>query len=164
MAFIVLQTDFGGTSAPMTGICKIVSRELQVYDLTHQVPKFNVQIAGKNVAETIPFWPEGTVFVSVVDPGVGTPRRASVAKTCNGYYVVTPDNGTLTAIQDTFGIEEIREIDQSINRYQGNEWSNKSDIFHGRDIFAYCGARLAAGVITYEQVGKSYPVTEIVRV
>jgi S-adenosylmethionine hydrolase len=111
----------------------------------------------------MPFWPEGTVFVSVCDPGVGTPRKASVAKTSNGYYIVTPDNGTLAPVMDSCGIDEIREIDQTINRYHGNEWSDKSNIFHGRDIFAYCGARVAAGVISFEEVGKAYPVSEIVR-
>lgn len=162
MNYIVLQTDFGTTSPAMTGMCKLVDRELKVYDLTHMVPKFNVKAAGKNLVETLPCWPKGTVFVSVCDPGVGTPRKASVAKTANGYYIVTPDNGTLTEIKDTFGIEAIREIDQTINRYHGNEWSSKSDIFHGRDIFAYCGARLAAGVITFDEVGPAYSVSEIV--
>ncbi len=162
MGYIVLQTDFGGTSAVMSGMCKLVSRDLKVFDLTHHVPKFNVQKAGENIAEVIPFWPEGTVFVSVCDPGVGTPRKASVAETFNGYYVVTPDNGTLTPIKEKYGIRAIREIDQTINRYHGNEWSDKSDIFHGRDIFAYCGARLAAGIISFEEVGPAYPVDEII--
>ena len=163
MGYIVLQTDFGGgPSAPMTGMCKLVSRDLKVYDLTHNVPKFNVRAAGENIADVIPFWPEGTVFVSVCDPGVGTPRKASVAETLNGYYIVTPDNGTLTPILEKFGIKAIREIDQRINRFHGNAWSSKSDIFHGRDIFAYCGARLAAGVICFEEVGPAYPVEEII--
>ena len=163
MGYVVLQTDYGGTSAVMSGMCKLVDRSLQVYDLTHQVPKFNVRAAGENLVEVMPFWPEGTVFVSVCDPGVGTPRKASVAKTSNGYYIVTPDNGTLAPVMDSCGIDEIREIDQTINRYHGNEWSDKSNIFHGRDIFAYCGARVAAGVISFEEVGKAYPVSEIVR-
>ncbi|MBO6159075.1 MAG: SAM-dependent chlorinase/fluorinase [Firmicutes bacterium] len=162
MGYILLQTDFGGTSAVMSGMCKLVSRDLHVYDLTHFVPKFNVKKAGENIAEVMPYWPAGTVFVSVCDPGVGTPRRACVAKTSNGCYVVTPDNGTLSPIMDRFGIDEVREIDQTINRYHGNEWSDKSDIFHGRDIFAYCGARLSAGVISFEQVGPAYPIGEIV--
>lgn len=163
MGFIVLQTDFGDTCAPMTGMCKIVDPSLMIYELTNQVPKFNVSAAGKNLKETLPCWPEGTVFVSVCDPGVGTPRKASVAKTTNGYYIVTPDNGTLTDVLEAFGIEGIREIDQSVNRFPGNEWSSDSDIFHGRDIFAYCGARLASGIITFEEIGPLYPVEEIVK-
>jgi len=163
MGYVVIQTDFGGgPSAPMTGMCKLVDRTLKVFDLTHDVPKFNVRAAGKNIVEVMPYWPEGTVFVSVCDPGVGTPRKASVAKTKNGYYIVTPDNGTLTDVVSTFGVEAIREIDETINRFHGNAWSSHSDIFHGRDIFAYCGARLAAGVISFEEVGEAYPVEEII--
>ena len=111
----------------------------------------------------IPFWPEGTVFVSVVDPGVGTGRRASVCLTGNGRFVVTPDNGTLDEIGRRFGIKAVREIDESVNRYKGNKWSRESDIFHGRDIFAYCGAKLASGRITLEEVGNEYSPEEIVK-
>ena len=60
-------------------------------------------------------------------------------------------------------IEEIREIDQDINRYKGNSWSNDSDIFHGRDVFSYCGARLASNTITFEQVGPQYALKDIVK-
>ena len=70
-------------------------------------------------------------------------------------------SGIFDLINQKIAVKEIREIDQSINRYKGNEWSNKSDIFHGRDIFAYCGARLASGVITYEEVGEAYPSAEM---
>ena len=164
MGYIVIQTDFGGASSgSMTGMCMLVDPSLQVFDLTHQVPKFDIRKAGENLAEVIPLWPAGTVFVSVVDPGVGTPRKASVAKIANGCYVVTPDNGILQVLADTVGVSEVREIDQSINRYKGNPWSDKSDIFHGRDVFAYCGARLASGVISYEETGPQYDLTEIVK-
>lgn len=162
MNAIVMQTDFGNASGAMIGVCKIVNPHLQVFNLTHRVPKFNIKIAGSNLAEVLPYWPEGTVFVSVVDPGVGTSRRACVAKTKNGYYIVTPDNGCLHFVQEKYGIEEIREIDQTRNRYTGNQWSVQSDIFHGRDIFAYCGAKLASGEITFEEVGPSYPLDTIV--
>lgn len=164
MGYILLQTDFGrGGSGAMAGICKLVDKDLRIYNITHEIPKFDVAAAGHSIAEVIPFWPEGTVFVSVVDPGVGTERKASVALTGTGHYIVTPDNGCLAEIADLYGITAVREIGQSINRYKGNQWSLKSDIFHGRDVFAYCGARLASGVITFEQVGKEYPVKEIIR-
>lgn len=91
------------------------------------------------------------MFVSVVDPGVGTSRKASVARLKNGSYVVTPDNGTLTYLWDMIGIEEIREIDEARNRYNNT-----------RDLFAYCAAKLASGIITYEEVGAAYPVEEII--
>ena len=95
----------------------------------------------------------------VVDPGVGTHRRASVAKLKNGCYVVTPDNGTLTHLYYNIGIEAIREIDETVNRLKGTEGTS---IFHGRDLFAYCAGKLAAGLIDFEGVGPEYPVREVV--
>jgi S-adenosylmethionine hydrolase len=100
--------------------------------------------------QTAPYWPAGTVFVCVVDPGVGTERKSIVLKTPTGHYFVTPDNGTLTLIAEDLGIAEVRQIDENINRLPGSE---RSYTFHGRDIYAYTGARLAAGVISFEQVG-----------
>lgn len=163
MGYVVVQTDFGGNSGAMAGVCKIVDPTLQVFNLTYNVPKFNVRIAGENLVDVLPYWPEGTVFVSVVDPGVGTERKACVAKTKNGYYIVTPDNGCLDIVDQAYGIEELREIDQSVNRYKGNAWSVASDIFHGRDIFAYCAAKLASNTIDYEGVGPVYPKEEMVK-
>lgn len=162
-ALIVMQSDFGidsGLVASMHGMCKIVDRELEVEDITHELPAFDVAAASYCLQYTVPYWPEGTVFVSVVDPGVGTSRKASVARLKNGSYVVTPDNGTLTYLRDMIGIEEIREIDEARNRY-----NNTRDVhtFHGRDLFAYCAAKLASGIITYEEVGAAYPVEEIIR-
>lgn len=161
-ACVVLQTDFGlnwGAVASMYGVCKQVDPQLEIFDLSHTIEQFNTLAASECLQYTVKYWPEGTVFVSVVDPGVGTARKACVAKTKNGYYIVTPDNGTLTHIKEMYGIEEVREIDETVNRYPGSE---KVNVFHGRDLFAYCGARLAAGVITYEEVGEEYPVEEIV--
>jgi S-adenosylmethionine hydrolase len=91
------------------------------------------------------------VFVSIVDPGVGSKRKSIVAKTKTGYYFVTPDNGTLTLIAESMGIEAVREIDETKNRLKG---SGESYTFHGRDVYSYTGARLASGTITFEEVGK----------
>lgn len=160
---VVMQSDFGidsGLVASMHGVCKRVDPTLEIHDLTHLVPPFDITAASEYLQYTIPCWPEGTVFVSVVDPGVGTDRRACVAKTKNGYYIVTPDNGTLTMVQEFYGIKEVRQIDESRHYYHGAEFVN---IFHGRDMFAYCAAKLAAGIITFEEVGPAYPVEEIVR-
>lgn len=160
--FIVIQTDFGNGSiavSTMKGICKIVDPQLEVFDSTHSIRQFDVLKASNALAYTIPFWPEGTVFVSVVDPGVGTSRRSCVALLGNGSYLVTPDNGTLTYVKDRIGIKQVREIDESINRYPK---TRDVHIFHGRDVYAYCAARLASGVIGFENVGRKYPVSEIV--
>ncbi|RVY51708.1 SAM hydrolase/SAM-dependent halogenase family protein, partial [Helicobacter pylori] len=100
------------------------------------------------------YWPKGSVFVSVVDPGVGTNRKSVVLKTKNGQYFVSPDNGTLTLVAQTLGIDSVREIDEKANRLKGSE---KSYTFHGRDVYAYTGARLASGAITFEQVGPELP-------
>ena len=91
---ITIQTDFGvGGGSAMRGTCLKVDPELEVYEITHSVEKFNIRTAARNLRNIVPYWPQGTVFVSVIDPGVGTARKASVALLKNGSYVVTPDNG-----------------------------------------------------------------------
>ena len=100
------------------------------------------------------------MFVSVVDPGVGTDRRSIVAKTTENQYIITPDNGTLTHIKSDIGIVEARIIDETVNRLPH---SGESYTFHGRDVYAYTGARLASGVITFEEVGPEVPVDSVIR-
>jgi len=161
---LVFQTDFTykeGAVCAMYGVVKSVDRELEIIDGTHEIPQYDIWSASFRLFQSMHFWPEGTIFVSVVDPGVGTPRKGSVAKTANGYYVVTPDNGSLTHLKAWIGIDEIREIDQSVNRLRGKGTEGTS-VFHGRDLFGYCAARLASGIITYEGVGPAYPLEEIV--
>jgi S-adenosylmethionine hydrolase len=161
---LVFQTDFTykeGAVCAMYGVVKSVDRELEIIDGTHEIPQYDTWSASYRLYQSMKFWPEGTIFVSVVDPGVGTPRKASVAKTADGYYVVTPDNGSLTHLHQWVGITEIREIDETINRLKGKNTEGVS-VFHGRDLFSYCAARLASGIITYEQVGPAYPLDEIV--
>jgi S-adenosylmethionine hydrolase len=85
-----------------------------------------------------------------VDPGVGTKRKSVVLLTQSGHYFVTPDNGTLTLVAEQLGIQEIREIDEANNRRKN---SNESYTFHGRDVYAFTAARLAAQVITLDKVG-----------
>ncbi len=151
---VVFQTDFGlkdGAVSAMKGVATEVDPTLSLYDLTHEIPAYNIWEAASRLQQTAPYWPKGTVFVSVVDPGVGTDRRSIVMKTKSGHYFVSPDNGTLTLIAESLGIETIREIDENLNRRAG---SSQSYTFHGRDVYAYTGARLASGVISYEQVGK----------
>jgi S-adenosylmethionine hydrolase len=150
---VVFQSDFGlkdGAVSEMKGVAMGVSAELKLFDLTHEIPAFNIWEAAYRLQQSVPYWPAGTVFVSVVDPGVGTSRKSVVLKTRTGQFIVTPDNGTLTLLAESLGIDQIREIDESVNRRQD---SKKSYTFHGRDVYAFTAARLAAGVITYEQVG-----------
>jgi len=150
---LVFQSDFGlkdGAVAAMKGVALSVDPELSIYDLTHEIPAYNIWEAALRLDQAASYWPSGTVFVSVVDPGVGAERRSVVLKTRSGHYFVSPDNGSLTFVAESLGIEQVREIDEATNRLRN---SGKSYTFHGRDVYAYTGARLAAGVITFEQVG-----------
>src|SRR5215470_9978573 len=154
---VVFQSDFGlkdGAVSAMKGVAMGVSADLKLFDLTHEIPAYNIWEAAYRLQQTVEFWPAGTVFVSVVDPGVGTNRKSVVLKTNSGHFIVTPDNGTLTLVAQSLGIAELREIDEAVNRRKGSE---KSYTFHGRDVYAYTAARLAAGVITFEQVGPALP-------
>ncbi len=156
-AALVFQSDFGtrdAAVATMKGVAVGVSPELRIFDVTHEIPAFNIWEGALRLAQTAEYWPSGTVFVSVVDPGVGTDRKSVVLKTKSGHYFVTPDNGTLTFVASKLGIAAVREIDEAVNRRKNSE---KSYTFHGRDVYAYTGARLAAGVISFEQVGRELP-------
>jgi S-adenosylmethionine hydrolase len=159
---LVFQSDFGlleGTVSQMHGIAMKVDPTLRIFDLTHQIPHFDTWGASYSLFQTCHAWPEETVFVSVIDPGVGSKRKSVVARTNAGHYIVTPDNGTLTHLNKHVGIEALREIDESVNRVKGSE---QSHVFHGRDVYAYTGARLASGVIDFEGVGPEVPVKDIV--
>ncbi len=160
---LVFQTDFTykeGAVASMYGVVKSVDRTLEIITATHEIPQYDTWSASYRLNQYMKFWPEGTVFVSVVDPGVGTERKACVAETEDGYFIVTPDNGSLTHTKLFHGIKTVREIDESVNRLKG-KGTEEVSIFHGRDLFAYCAARLASGIITYEQTGAEYPVSDI---
>ncbi|BCS50672.1 acetolactate synthase [Aeromonas jandaei] len=160
---LVIQTDFGlkdGAVSAMKGVAFGVDRTLPLYDLTHEIPAYNIWEASYRLYQTLQYWPKGTVFVSVVDPGVGTDRKSVVLKTKSGHYIVSPDNGTLTLVAEHFGIDTVRQIDEKTNRLKGSE---KSYTFHGRDVYAYTGARLASGAISYEQVGPKLPA-EVVKI
>lgn len=159
--FLVLQTDFGlvdGAVSAMYGVALSVDPTVRVYDLTHEIPQYNIWEGSYRLYQTISYWPKETVFVSVVDPGVGTGRLSVVAKTAHNQYIVTPNNGSLTHIAENFGIVEVREIDETVHRLPN---SGESYTFHGRDIYAYTGAKLAAGKINFEEVGPPIPLEQI---
>ncbi|MBW8687441.1 SAM hydrolase/SAM-dependent halogenase family protein [Chitinophaga rhizophila] len=158
---LVFQTDFGlkdGAVAEMKGVVYGLSADIPMFDITHEIPAYNIWEAAYRLQQTAPYWPEGTVFVSVVDPGVGSERKSVVLKTRTGHFFVTPDNGTLTLVARQLGIAEVREIDEAVNRRKN---SGASYTFHGRDVYAYTGGKLAAGKITFEQVGRRLPDTVV---
>ena len=159
---LVYQTDFGlvdGAVSAMYGVAYCVEPDLKIHDLTHDIAPFDIWEASYRLIQTINYWPEGTVFVSVVDPGVGSDRKSIVVKTNSGHYVVTPDNGTLTHVIRVEGIAAVRQIDERSNRLPR---SGESYTFHGRDIYAFTGARLAAGIIDLEDVGPELPADSLV--
>ena len=150
---LVFQSDFGiqdGAVSAMYGVAVSVAPELRIFDLTHEIEPYNIWDAGYRLLQTVKYWPEGTVFVSVVDPGVGSARRSVVARTADNHYIVTPDNGTLTFLKQRSGIAAVRVIDEQVNRLAGSE---ESYTFYGRDVYAYTGARLADGKLRFEELG-----------
>ena len=158
---LVFQSDFGyvdGAVSAMYGVAYGVDPQLLISNLTHEITPFDIWEASYRLIQTVSYWPEGTVFVSVVDPGVGSARRSLAVKTKDGHYIITPDNGTLTHIKRMIGISDARIIDETTNRLKG---SGQSYTFHGRDIYAYTGARLASGVIDFEEIGPAVPVDSI---
>ncbi len=137
---LVLQSDFGladGAVAAMCGVAQEVDQDIKIFNLTHDITPYHIWEASYRLFQTVEFWPKETVFVSVVDPGVGSNRKSVVALTKNGHFIVTPDNGTLTHLKRYVGIIEIREIEESRHRRQNTE---NSFTFHGRDVYAHTGS------------------------
>ena len=160
---VVYQSDFGtgdGAVSAMKGVARGVEPRLVLEDLTHAIRPFDVWEGAYRLRQAAPYWPAGTVFVSVVDPGVGTERRSVVARTKEGRLFVTPDNGTLTLVDELLGIDAVREIDARLRVPE----SERSTTFHGRDVYSLTGALLAAGRLAFEDVGPDVPVASLVRI
>ncbi|HAF86246.1 MAG TPA: DNA-directed RNA polymerase subunit delta [Sphaerochaeta sp.] len=150
---LVFMSDFGSSDGAVTamhGVANAVSNQLRLSDLTHEIPQFNIWEASYRLMQAMTYWAAGTVFVCVVDPGVGSNRKSVVALTSSGHLVLSPDNGTLTHIAEHVGILEVREISEETNRLVG---SQRSYTFHGRDVYAYTGARLASSLVDFEDIG-----------
>ncbi|UGQ08377.1 SAM hydrolase/SAM-dependent halogenase family protein [Streptococcus anginosus] len=161
---LVLQSDFGlvdGAVSAMVGVALEESPTLKIHYLTHDITPYNIFEGSYRLFQTVNYWPKGTTFVSVVDPGVGSKRKSVVAKTVQNQYIVTPNNGTLSFIKKHVGILAIREISEVENRRKNTEHSYT---FHGRDVYAYTGAKLASGHITFEEVGPELSIDEIVEI
>jgi hypothetical protein len=154
-------TDFGHVDDSVV-ICKGVmygiEPNLREIDLTHDVTPYSILEGARFLSGTAPYYPAGTVFVGVVDPGVGSTRKPIVARTKRGQYFVVPDNGLMTLVADQDGIEAAREITNT-------KWmigSQLSSTFHGRDIFSPVGAHIARGE-NWTQVGPAFAVASLVR-
>jgi len=158
---IVFMTDFGvidDSVAICRGVMYSIMPEVRIVDLTHQVRAFSILDGARFLFGATPYYPAGTVFVVVVDPGVGSTRKAIVAKSKTGQLFVLPDNGLLTFVEQRDGIEAVREITNP-------DWmigTKLSSTFHGRDIFSPVGAHLARGE-DWTKVGPDMPVKDLVR-
>ncbi|HZQ71114.1 MAG TPA: S-adenosyl-l-methionine hydroxide adenosyltransferase family protein [Terriglobales bacterium] len=158
---VVFMTDFGvldDSVAICRGVMYSIDPELRIVDLTHQVTPFSILDGARFLFGATPYYPPGTVFVVVIDPTVGSTRKAVIVKSKRGQYFVLPDNGLLTLVQDRDGLEAAREI---TNR----DWmigAALSSTFHGRDIFSPAGAHLARGD-DWTQVGPEIAVNKLVR-
>ena len=157
---VVFMTDFG-TLDDAVPICKGVMYsifpKLRIVDITHQVTPYSILDGARFLSGTTPYFPKGTVFVVVVDPGVGSSRKAIVAESKRGQYFVLPDNGLLTLVEVRDGIESVHEITNPA-------WmvgSKLSSTFHGRDIFSPVGAHIAKGE-DWTQVGPAMQVNQLV--
>ena len=141
---IVFMTDFG-TANDAVAICKAVmitiAPDARIMDITHQVTPFRIEEGARNLESVSPYYPAGTVFVAVIDPGVGTSRKAIIVKTKKGQYFVLPDNGLISPVIDRDGLDSAREITNQSWMIQ----AAISSTFHGRDIFSPAAAHLAAG-------------------
>jgi len=158
---IVFMTDFG-VRDDSVAICKAVMYsivpELRIVDLTHQVTPFSISDGARFLYGATPYFPAGTVFVVVIDPTVGSTRKAIIVKSKRGQYFVLPDNGLMTLVQDRDGLESAHEITNPA-------WmigSALSSTFHGRDIFSPAGAHLAHGE-DWTQVGPELEIAKLVR-
>lgn len=158
---VVFMTDFGvvdDSVAICKGVMLSIAPDLRIVDLTHQVTPFSILDGARFLFGATQYYPAGTVFVVVIDPGVGSTRKAVVVKSKRGQLFVLPDNGLMTLVADRDGLESAREI---TNR----DWmigSKMSSTFHGRDIFSPVGAHLAAGK-DWTQVGPDVPTEKLVR-
>jgi S-adenosyl-L-methionine hydrolase (adenosine-forming) len=141
---IVFMTDFG-TANDAVAICKAVMLSIapgtRIMDVTHQVTPYSIEEGARFLEGVTPYYPAGTIFAVVVDPGVGTSRKAVVVKSKRGQYFVLPDNGLVTPVIERDGLDSAREITNP-------DWMIQAPIsstFHGRDIFSPVAAHLAAG-------------------
>ncbi len=140
---ITLTSDFGLKDpyvAEMKGVILTINPNATLVNITHDVEKFNVRAAAFMLASAVPFFPEGTVHLAVVDPGVGTQRRAILIQTKSS-FLVGPDNGILILAAQKQGIEHIYQLTNPKFMLP-----KVSSTFHGRDIFAPAAAHLAKGV------------------
>jgi S-adenosylmethionine hydrolase len=143
MPIITLTTDFGladGYVGTLQGVILSIAPQATLVSLSHDVPPQDVPAGAFVLYQAVPFFPPSTIHLAVVDPGVGSARRALAVRTPHGTFVA-PDNGVLSYVLASTDVEEAVSLTQSAYRL-----SHVSATFHGRDIFAPAAAHLANGV------------------
>jgi len=144
---ITLLSDFGNRDpyvGSMKGVILSICRKARIVDISHEISKFSVSHGAYVLASVVSYFPSGTIHVCIVDPGVGTKRKALIIKTRRD-YLIGPDNGVLAFAANREGVELLIEITNS--KYMRDEISST---FHGRDIFSAVAAHLANGVPVME--------------
>ena len=142
---VLFLSDFGetdGAVAACKGVMWGIAPDLRVVDLSHEIPPYDIETAAEVLEQAVTFYPSGTVVVAVVDPGVGSERRATAIRTRTGHLLVGPDNGIFTLVMQTEGFDRAVEL-RNTRYFRGGQTSST---FHGRDVFAPVAAHLAAGV------------------
>lgn len=147
---VVLLSDFGSDgAAALAGVCKSVNPELSVYELTHDVPRFDLNAAAAILSDQLSGWPEGTVFVCAVDPHFSTDQKVLACLTKDGYLAIGADNGCLANVIRQHGVAELRALTELNQRYLRQELGA---VPHGRNL-VYCAACIASGDPSFEQSG-----------
>ena len=152
---IVFLSDFGTADDSVSqckGVMESVLPGARVVDMTHEIPPYDIRLAAFYLADSARVWPAGTVFIAVVDPGVGTSRKAAALKTKSGQFFVGPDNGLFTLVMRKFGVEKVISIENGAYTRQ-----LVTTTFHGRDIYSPVAAWLARAPSIFEKLGP--PIT-----
>ncbi len=158
---VLFMTDFGENDdsvAICKGVMLKIEPRLRIIDISHQVTPYSILDGARFLAGTTRYYPSKTVFVTVIDPGVGSTRKAIVAKSKRGQYFVLPNNGLITLVQDQDGLEAVREITNTKLMIG----QTLSSTFHGRDIFSPVAAHLANG-IDWTMVGPLVSLSEVIK-
>jgi S-adenosylmethionine hydrolase len=148
---VVLETDFGSREdapALLRGVILSIARDAAVVDLTNDVPPFDIETGAQDLEDAPGVFPEGSVFVVVIDPGVGTERKGIAVELANGRYLVGPDNGVLSLAMERWGVKAVREIASPAFQRE-----HHSETFHGRDVFSPAGAHIAIGSPPFAEIG-----------
>jgi S-adenosylmethionine hydrolase len=158
---LILQSDFGlsdGAVSAMMGVALSIEPTLNIHHNTHDITPFNIHEASYRLYQSISYWPANSVFVSIVDPGVGTSRNSVVVELENGSILVTPNNGTTSHIAKFLKIKHVYEVDILKHRLKNHQ---DNYTFDGRDLYSALGARLASGQVSLEDVGIELKIEDL---